>query len=112
MNLKRGAEVRDLYFGYSGKILHASLPNKVVREELDSGLAHEFLGGLGFNAKILYDVTGPGTDPLGPDNVVIVSPGALTGTGAPTACRTEVTTKSPLTGIVGTGNVGGVWGPS
>lgn len=111
MNLKRGAEVRDLYFGYSGKILHVSLPNKVVREELDSGLAHQFLGGLGFNAKILCDETGPGTDPLGPDNVVIVSPGALSGTGAPTACRTEVTTKSPLTGIVGTGNVGGVWGP-
>ena len=68
------------------------------------------MGGLGFNAKILYDEVGPSVDPLGPDNIVVISPGALNGTGAPTTCRTEVTTKSPLTGIFGTGNFGGYWG--
>jgi len=53
----------------------------------------------------------PATDPLGPENVVLFSPGLLTGTEAPTSPRIEVTTKSPLTGLIGTGNSGGHWGP-
>lgn len=59
---------------------------------------------------MLYDEVGPEVDPFSPDNIVVISPGALNGTNAPTACRTEVTTKSPLTGILGTGNFGGYWG--
>ena len=52
----------------------------------------------------------PQVDPFSPDNIVVISPGALNGTSAPTACRTEISTKSPLTGIFGTGNFGGYWG--
>ncbi len=70
-----------------------------------------FLGGLGLNSWLLYRHTDPETAPLGPDNVVLVSPGLLTGTEAPTSPRVEVTTKSPLTGLIGTGNSGGYWGP-
>lgn len=99
-----------MYYGYAGKILEVSLPQKMTKEDLDPRIARRFLGGLGFNAKILYDETGPEIDPLSPENIVVISPGALTGTGAPTSCRTEVTTKSPLTGIIGTGNIGGSWG--
>jgi len=101
---------RVLYREANGRALQITLPQKVVKEKLDSQLTQMFLGGLGLNAKILYDEVGPSVDPLSPDNIVVISPGALNGTNAPTACRTEVTTKSPLTGIVGTGNFGGVWG--
>jgi aldehyde:ferredoxin oxidoreductase len=34
----------------------------------------------------------------------------LNGTEGPTAYRSEITTKSPLTGIVGTGNFGSMFG--
>ncbi|MCJ7728509.1 MAG: hypothetical protein MUO27_01305, partial [Sedimentisphaerales bacterium] len=53
---------------------------------------------------------GAAIDPLSSDNIVIFANGPLTGTQAPSTGRTEITTKSPLTGIVGSGNTGGVWG--
>jgi aldehyde:ferredoxin oxidoreductase len=99
-----------LYHEAKGIKLLINLPQEIVKEQIDPQLTEMFLGGLGFNAKILYDEVDPSVDPLGPDNVVVISPGALNGTGAPTTCRTEVTTKSPLTGIFGTGNFGGYWG--
>ncbi|MFX0202439.1 MAG: aldehyde ferredoxin oxidoreductase family protein, partial [Candidatus Hodarchaeota archaeon] len=53
---------------------------------------------------------GPDVDPFSPDNIVVFANGPLTGTKAPCSGRTEITTKSPLTGHIGTGNTGGVWG--
>jgi len=94
----------------NGRVLQITLPKRVVKEKLDPQLAQMFLGGLGYNAMILYNEVGPEVDPFSPDNIVVISPGTLDGTGAPTACRTEISTKSPLTGIFGTGNFGGVWG--
>ena len=95
-----------------GRALIINLPSKVTKNLLDPQLLRMFYGGLGLNSKILYDEVGPGVDPLSPDNIVVASPGALNGTNAPTTCRTEITTKSPLTGIFGTGNFGGYWGQS
>jgi aldehyde:ferredoxin oxidoreductase len=79
--------------------------------QIEPGVLQMFYGGLGLNTWLLYNHTGPGTDPLGPDNIVLFSPGLLTGSSAPTSTRVEVTTKSPLTGLIGTGNAGGHWGP-
>ena len=102
-----------MYYGYAGKILQVDLSTrKAVKEELDLQFARKFIGGLGFNAKILYDEVGPNVDPFSTDNIVAIAPGALCGTDAPSAARTEMTTKSPLTGIIGSGNFGGYWGPA
>lgn len=101
----------DVYCGYAGKIVEVNLSiRKTVKKNTDRKIARKFIGGLGFSSKILYDEVGRDIDPFGPDNFVIIAPGVLTGTTAPTAGRTEVTTKSPLTGIMGTGNFGGFWG--
>lgn len=95
-----------------GKILEADLTTGELAERpIPQETWERFLGGLGLNAWLLYLHTGPETDPLGPENVVLISPGLLTGTEAPTSPRVEVTTKSPLTGLIGTGNSGGYWGP-
>jgi aldehyde:ferredoxin oxidoreductase len=99
-----------MYESDHGRALHVTLPEKTSVERQSTIHMHMFFGGLGSNAKMLYDNVGPGVDPFSAENTVFLSPGALTGTGAPTACRTEVTTKSPLKGIVGTGNLGGAWG--
>ena len=95
------------------KILRVDLSNHHwIVEEIDPAVVEMFIGGIGLASKILFEETGPGTQPLSPDNIIIISPGLLNGSDAPTAYRTEVTTKSPLTGIIGTGNFGSMFGPN
>jgi aldehyde:ferredoxin oxidoreductase len=101
-----------LFHGYSGRIIRVDLTRgRVLVSDLDEGTVRVFLGGLGFNAKVLYDEVGPGVGAFDPDNLVLFTPGALTGTAAPASPSFEVTTKSPLTGLIGTGNARGYWGP-
>ena len=99
-------------YGY-GQILEVDLSaGNIKKRDVDSRFAQEFIGGMGFSCKMLYDEVGADVDPLGPDNIVIFANGPLTGTHAPCGGRTEITTKSPLTGHIGTGNTGGLWGAS
>ena len=96
--------------GYAGKMLEVNLTNRVVRErELTPELCHGYLG-IGFNAKIIYDEVPAGADPLGPDNILVFGVGTLVGSTFPTASRTEVSGKSPLTGLFGTSNSGMFFG--
>lgn len=74
----------------------------------EPGLAH--IGGRGFNVWYLYHHLAQGTDPLGPDNVLLFSCGLLTGSSAPGSARLHVNALSPLTGILGSSNVGGYAG--
>ena len=96
--------------GY-GKILDIDLASrKIIKKEIDPEFARKYIGGVGFGCKILYDEVRHDVDPLSPENIVIFAIGALTGSGAPTGTRTEITTKHPLTLHIGTGNTGGSWG--
>lgn len=70
-----------------------------------------FLGGRGLAAYLLYKFSKPGCDPMGPDNAVIFSAGILGGTLASASARTDVMTKNPLTGLLGSGNFGGFFAP-
>jgi aldehyde:ferredoxin oxidoreductase len=56
-------------------------------------------------------MTGPGTDPLGPENPLLVATGPLAGTDAPGSSRFSVGGLSPLTGLLGDSNAGGFFGP-
>jgi aldehyde:ferredoxin oxidoreductase len=75
--------------------------------ETPAGMLRRFVGGRGLGARLLFDRTGPGTDPLSPDNWIIFSAGPLAGTPWPTGARLHVTYKSPLTGVYGYANSGG-----
>ncbi len=72
---------------------------------------YAYLGGRGLNSRLLYELTGPDTDPLGEDNPLLFSTGPLTGTMIPTNGRYTVSARSPLTGILGDGNAAGFWAP-
>ena len=99
-------------FSYAGKILFVDLSTRSIKtEELKEELVGSYLGGLGINAKLAYDLIEPGSDPLGPENVLIFGVGSLVGTMIPTASRTDVTAKSPITNLIGTTNSGAFWGP-
>jgi aldehyde:ferredoxin oxidoreductase len=67
----------------------------------------KLLGGRGLSAKILLKDCDPACDPLGPDNVLVMAPGVLSGTTAPTSGRISIGGKSPLTGGIKEANSGG-----
>jgi benzoyl-CoA reductase subunit BamB len=83
----------------------------IERVATDPRLMELHLGGLGTNAKILWDRVPPETDPFSPDNLLIFSTGLLCGTPATGANRTIVTTYSPQTLLMGYSMMGGFWGP-
>ena len=71
----------------------------------------KFLGGRGLDAYLLYNHTEKGCDPIGPDNTLMVSGGILAATCASATARTHIMAKSPLTGLLGSANMGGFFAP-
>jgi aldehyde:ferredoxin oxidoreductase len=98
--------------GYMGKILFVDLSTGEIKvETLQEKLRNDFIGGYGIGARILYSRQKVGVDPLGPENILGMITGPLTGTLAPTASRFAVVGKSPRTGGWGEANSGGDFGP-
>ena len=83
----------------------------IERCATDPRLTELHLGGLGTNAKLLWDRVPPETDPFSPDNLLLFSSGLLCGTPAPGANRTIVTTYSPHTLLMGYSMMGGFFAP-
>lgn len=97
--------------GYMGKIAEVNLTTEEITiRDFPEDIAKKYLGGSGFGAKVLYDETGPETDPLGPENPLIFAAGPVTGTRSFNSDRFEVISKSPKTGIYGEASCGGHWG--
>lgn len=83
------------YNAYAGKILYIDLTTGRSRTEpLDPELARKFIGGCGIGARLLYDLLKPDTNPLSPENPIILSAGLLTGTPAPSSSKIQLLTKS------------------
>ena len=70
-----------------------------------------YLGGLGTNAKILWDRVPPEVEPFSPDNLLIFGTGLLCGTPATGCNRTIVSTISPQTLLMAYSMMGGFWAP-
>ena len=70
-----------------------------------------YLGGLGTNAKIMWDRVPPETDAFSADNLLIFGAGMLCGTPATGCNRTIVTTISPQTKLLAFSMMGGFWAP-
>ncbi len=97
--------------GYIGKVLWVNLSSGEIQvEKLDERLCRDFIGGYGIGARILYDRQTPGVNPLGPENILGLITGPLTGTPAISATRYTAVGKSPLTGGWGDANAGGDFG--
>src|SRR3989304_3821884 len=67
----------------------------------------KLLGGRALSARILLNECDPKCDPLGPDNLLVMAPGVLSGTSAPTSGRISMGGKSPLTNGIKEANAGG-----
>ena len=95
-------------YGYGGKILRVDLTKKMYKIEcLDLKWIKPVIGGRAANTKRLIDELNPDCDPLGPDNILIIGVGPLTGSLLPASAYYTVTAKSPLTGILGDSAAGG-----
>jgi len=70
-------------------------------------LEYNNLGGRGLTSKLLWEEVDPRVHPLNKDNKVVISPGLLTGTTAPSTGRISIGSKSPLTGGIKESNAGG-----
>ena len=70
-----------------------------------------YLGGLGTNAKIIWDRVPPEVEPFSPENLLIFSAGLLCGTPATGCNRTIITTISPQTRLMAFSMMGGFFAP-
>jgi aldehyde:ferredoxin oxidoreductase len=94
--------------GYAGRVLDVDLAARTFQfKPLDEDTARLYLGGKGYGARLLYDMTPAGIDPLGPLNPLIFATGPLNGSVAPQSNRFAVVCKSPLTGAIGNAACGG-----
>jgi benzoyl-CoA reductase subunit BamB len=99
-------------YGETGFNLEIDLSRgNIERVENDPGDTELYLGGLGTNAKIMWDRVPPEVDAFSPDNLLIFSAGLLCGTPAVGCNRTIVTTISPQTKLLAFSMMGGFWAP-
>jgi len=83
----------------------------IERVATDPELTELYLGGLGTNAKILWDRVPPEVEPFSPKNLLIFGTGLLVGTPAIGCNRTVVSTISPQTGLMAFSMMGGFFAP-
>ncbi|MCP4690354.1 MAG: aldehyde ferredoxin oxidoreductase family protein [Desulfobacterales bacterium] len=89
-------------------IFNINLDDGVVSSEpFTDELVQTVLGGFGFNTWHLYKNLPGETGALDPGNILMISPGLLTGSAAPASSRVHISAKSPLSGLMGSSNVGG-----
>ncbi len=81
---------------------------KVASDPRDT---EQYLGGLGTNAKIMWDRVSPEAEPFSEENLLIFGAGLLCGTPATGCNRTIMTTISPQTRLLAFSMMGGFWAP-
>ena len=94
-------------YGYMGRILDVDLSAGTCATKPLDDEVKLYIGGKGYSARLLYDLTEPGIDPLGPDNPLIFGTGPYGGTFGVQSSRFSVAAKSPLTGGIGNSTSGG-----
>lgn len=65
-------------------------------------------GGRGLTSMVTAREVAPTCHPLGPNNKLVIAPGIVSGTAAPSSGRTAFGGKSPLTGTIKESNSGGL----
>ena len=98
---------------YADKLLRVNLTRREVKTEVvPEQNKKDFMAGRGLCVKYLYDELAPGTDPLSPENKLLLSTGILAGTGAQGCSRWVVVTKSPISGAITKSVAGANFGPA
>jgi benzoyl-CoA reductase subunit BamB len=83
----------------------------IERVQTDPQDTELYLGGLGTNAKIMWERVPPEVEAFSPENLLIFGAGLLCGTPATGCNRTITTTISPQTNLMAFSMMGGFWAP-
>ena len=98
--------------GSNAKMLRVNLTTGSIEiETIPEAFYRLYPGGKALAGHILLNEIPPHTDPLSPENVLVVANGLLTGAPVSTATRYVVSARSPLTNAYGESEAGGFWGP-
>ena len=98
--------------GKTAKILRVNLTTSTWEvENLTETFYRLYPGGKALAGYILLNEMPSGTEPLSPENILIIANGLLTGAPVSTATRYTVSARSPLTHAYGESEAGGFWGP-
>ena len=98
-------------YGFRGQLLKINLSTgEISTESINENYAKDFLGGAGYACRYLYDLIDKDTDPLSPNNIIVIMNGVLNGTFAPNTGRWVVCSKSPYTKMWGESNCGSFFG--
>jgi aldehyde:ferredoxin oxidoreductase len=96
--LRRRTEMEG---GYTGRLMVADLSRSEISVEYyPESFAGDYLGGFGVNNRLFQEYSNPGTQPLSPENPVILGAGPMVGTMVPGASRVMANSRFPLTGAV------------
>jgi len=100
--------------GYFKQHLHVDLgTGRCERLGLSDEFLGRYVGGRGFGAKLVWDnlvAHDFRVDPLGPENLLVIAPGPLTGAFLPSSGKCSFASISPATGIYGDSSMGGTFG--
>jgi aldehyde:ferredoxin oxidoreductase len=97
-------------YGYNGKILHVDLTTgRLEVEEPGEGFFRRYMGGSALGMHYALKLIPAGAEPLGPENVLVLSLGVTTGAAISGQSRVTATAKSPLSGAIGDAQAGGFW---
>lgn len=78
---------------YAGSILEVDLDGgRCTASPLPEDFTEEYIGGSALNLRLFRDHCDPATDPLSPDNVIVVGAGALSGSASPGSGKFAATT--------------------
>ncbi len=95
-------------YGYHGRILHVDLTHGTLEVETpDEAFFRKYMGGSALGLHYVLKEVPPGADPLGPENVLVLATGVVTGAPVSGQSRLTAVAKSPLTGGIGDSQSGG-----
>ena len=93
---------------HKDEIVYVNLSTREIKREFfPDELVKKYLGGRGLSDYFLLKYLDQNTGPFDPENMLIVACGLLTGTEMVTSGRLHFSSRSPLTGFIGTSNGGG-----
>jgi aldehyde:ferredoxin oxidoreductase len=99
--------------GYNNRTLYVNVGDRTIKEKpVSQQMKDKFIGGKGFDLRLLWDATKPETKWNDPENEIVISGGPCCGitqySGAGKAICCAI---SPQTDIIVDSNVGGYFGP-
>jgi len=97
--------------GYAGKMARIDLSGgNISNFMLPKDDLKKYIGGKGLAAKIIYDEFDKKVDPFSDENIIVITTSPLNRSSFPSSSRYNISTISPLTGLLVSSNCGGDFG--